>query len=64
MNDHKLLTVEDVSEVLKLPRGSVRRLIRKRLLTAVELPGGRFRVEAAALSAFIEGCKNGGDPAV
>jgi len=52
-----LLTIEEVSEELRLTVGSVRRLVRRGLLSALELPGGRLRFERASLERFLEDCR-------
>ncbi len=59
MTTDKLLTIDDVSRLLSTTPRVVRRLIRDQRVQHIELPGGRFRVEAAALAEFIEGCKSG-----
>ena len=49
-----LLTEHDTSELLHLPSGKVRRLVRDSLIPHVRLPGGDVRFVEADLLKWIE----------
>lgn len=54
--DDRLLTVYEVSDILKLSVLTIYKYIRTNQLEAVEF-GGHYRVSSSALSAFIENHK-------
>ena len=52
----QLLTVADVSSILKVSKDYVRKLIKKNILHSVKMPGGRngpIRISAASVRKFI-----------
>ena len=49
----KLLTPEEVSELLRIPMRAVRHLVSMGELVAITLPANRLRIERSALTDFI-----------
>ncbi|MEO6845984.1 MAG: helix-turn-helix domain-containing protein [Chthoniobacterales bacterium] len=53
MNE-KLLTIPEVAAILRIGSSTLRRYLRRKLLSQVVLPGNDHRIREADLNAFIE----------
>lgn len=49
-----LLTPQEAAQVLRVPIGTLRHLIRTGSLSAIVLPGRQVRIERSALERFLE----------
>lgn len=61
MSEGKLLTIQDVADVLRVSKRKVYRLIQGGELRAVAIPHGRYKVANSDLQTFLKGLKQGKD---